>query len=181
MKDKPIDWCGIKTAYVTGNKSYAALAMEMNISKSAIAFRARKEKWGNARDAFRNRVVEKAVNERVDEEARGLMSLLDAAEHLAGALSVALQDEKQLFRRIARNPEGDGGDDQLDTHAIRNLTGALKDMSQLLRNLYRLPTQSEAERQKLAREKFEYEKQKTDAPADQSITVSLGEAEVYAQ
>lgn len=181
MKDKSIDWCGVKTAYVTGNKSYAALALEMNVSKGAIALRAKREKWGDARQAFRNEVVDKVVSARAKSEAKGLVSLLDAAEHMAGALSGALQDEKQLLNSFNQEGDGDEKAEKLDTRAIRNLTGALKDMSQVLRNLYRLPTQAEEESQRLAREKFEFEKQKSSDKQDDRLTVTLGEAEAYAR
>ena len=181
MKNKHIDWCGIKTAYVTGNKSYADLAVEMNISKGSIALRASKEKWGEARAAFREKVVDKVVSKRADSEAKGLVKLLDAAEHMADALSDALQDEKILLHSIS--PGGDAPEDaeKLDTRAIRDLTMSLKNMAQVLRGLYRLPTQAEAESQNLAREKFEYQKQKGSEQTDQSVTVSLGEAEAYAR
>lgn len=181
MNNKHIDWCGVKTAYVTGRKSYAELALEMNISQGAIALRARREKWGDARKAFRNKVIDKVVNERADSEAQGLVKLLDAAEHMAGALSQMLQDEKGFLKSIAPESGGNEGADKLDTRAVRDLTVSLKNMAQLLRNLYRLPTQSEEERQKLAREKFEYEKQKADEQADHALTVTLGEAGEYAR
>jgi len=177
LKNKHIDWCSVKSAYVTGKKSYAALALEMNISQGAIALRARREKWGEARAAFRNRVVDRVMEERVQTEAKGLVTLLNAAEHMAGALSEALKNEEQLLHSFS----GEGSGEKLDTHAIRNLTGALKDMTQLLRNLYRLPTQAEAERQRLAREKFEFEKEKAATREDHNISVSLGDAEAFAR
>ena len=181
LNNKRIDWRGVKTAYVTGDKSYAALALEMNISPGSIALRARKEKWGEARAAFRDSVVKKVVEAHADKEAEGLKKLLDAAEHMAGALSEALRDKDQLLHSIAQIDDERGEGEKLDTRAIRNLTGALNDMAQLLRGLYRLPTPAEEERLKLAREKFEFEKAKTAALDDREVTVSLGEAEAYAR
>ena len=181
MKNKHIDWCGIKMAYVTGNKSYAALALEMDISQGAIALRARREKWGEARAAFRDSVVNRAIEEHAEKEAKGLAELLNAAESVAGALSEALRDKNQLLNSIAQSGDQAEQGEKLDTRAIRNLTGALKDMAQLLRGLYRLPTRSEEDRLKLAREKFEFEKEKTATRSDREVTVSLGEAEDYAR
>lgn len=181
MKNRNIDWCSVKSAYVTGKKSYAALALEMNISQGAIALRARKEKWGEARAAFRNRVVDKVMEERAQTEAMGLVMLLDAAEHMAGALSEALRNEGQLLRSIAHQDDDTSEGEKLDTRAICNLTGALKDMTQVLRNLYRLPTQPEAERQKLAREKLELLREKAAVQEDRTLSVTLGEAEAYAR
>lgn len=181
MNNKHIDWCGVKTAYVTGSKSYAALALEMNISQGAIALRARKEKWGDARAAFRDNVVKKVVEEHAEKEAKGLVKLLDAAEQMAGALSEALRDKDQLLHSIAQSSDEAWEGNKLDTRAIRDLTGALKDMAQTLRGLYRLPTPAEEERLKLAREKFEFEKEKTATRNDREVTVSLGEAEAYAR
>lgn len=182
MKNKHIDWCGIKTAYVTGSKSYADLAVEMNISKGSIALRARKEKWGDARAAFRNKVVDQVVSKRADSEALGLVKLLGAAEHMADALSDALQDERKFLHSISPGADVSDDGEKLDTRAIRDLTVSLKNMAQVLRSLYRLPTQAEAEAQKLAREKFEYQKEKAAGDqADQTVTVSLGDAEVYAR
>jgi len=181
LNNKRIDWRGVKTAYVTGDKSYAALALEMNISPGSIALRARKEKWGEARAAFRDRVVNKVMEKLVDQEAEGLVQLLDAAEHMAGVLSVTIREKVQLLNSIAQSDDETEKGEKLNPRDIRSLTGALKDMTQTLRNLYSLPTPAEEARLKLAREKFEFEKEKASMKADHSLTVTMGDAEDYAK
>lgn len=48
-----VDWLSIKTEYLTGNGSYAALAEKHGIHKSTIANKAREEGWVEQREAQR--------------------------------------------------------------------------------------------------------------------------------
>lgn len=76
---------------------------------------------------------------------------------------------------------------KVDTRAIRDLSGAIKDMTTATRSLYGLPTQVEAEAQRVAAERLKLEERKTDAAeqanqVDKSIIVRLeGELEDYAK
>ena len=67
--------------------------------------------------------------------------------------------------------------DKVDSRAIKDLTGALKDMTQVLRNLYNLPTQAEAEAQRIAAERLKLEQRRVDAESgtDKSIKVVLAD------
>ena len=77
--------------------------------------------------------------------------------------------------------------DKLDSKAIKDFTGALKDMTLVLRNLHNLPTQAEAEAQRIAAERLKLEQRKADAAekageVDKSIIVRLeGDLEAYAK
>ena len=77
--------------------------------------------------------------------------------------------------------------DKVDTKAIKDLTGALKDMTLVLRNLNNLPTQAEAEAQRIAAERLKLEQRKVDAAEkadgiDKSIVVRLeGDLEAFAK
>ena len=67
--------------------------------------------------------------------------------------------------------------DKADSRAIKDLTGALKDMTLVLRNLYNLPTQAEAEAQRIAAERLKLEQRRVDAESgtDKSIKVVLAD------
>lgn len=52
-----VDWLAIKTEYLTGNGSYAALAKKYGVHKSTIANKAGKEGWTEQREEQRRRNV----------------------------------------------------------------------------------------------------------------------------
>jgi hypothetical protein len=77
--------------------------------------------------------------------------------------------------------------DKLDSKAIKDFTGALKDMTLVLRNLHNLPTQAEAEAQRIAAERLKLEQRKADAAeaanqVDKSIVVKFeGDMEAFSK
>lgn len=52
-----VDWLAIKTEYLTGNGSYAALAKKYGVHKSTIANKASKEGWTEQREEQRRKNV----------------------------------------------------------------------------------------------------------------------------
>ena len=70
---------------------------------------------------------------------------------------------------------------KLDTKAIKDMTAVLKDLTALMRDLYNIPTQAQAEAQRIAAERLELEKRKVDAADNDSdgieITFNAGEEE----
>ena len=51
----------------------------------------------------------------------------------------------------------------MDTKALKDLTGVLKDLTGLVRDLYGIPTQAQAEAQRIAAERLELERKKAEA------------------
>lgn len=194
-----IDWEAIKTEYVTGSASLRSFAERYGITRQAVENRSRKEGWVAMRKAFRQESVETAIAEHVAVEAERLSKIIASAQKMADVLEGVFEDKKQFHRHIVTDTfiGEDGGKDiltvekefdKVDSRAIKDLTGALKDMTLVLRNLYNLPTQAEAESQRIAAERLKLEQRKVDAAekadqVDKSIVVMFdsGDLEEFKQ
>ena len=190
-----IDWNAIKAAYVTGAKSYRQLAKEYDVSNSKVCEHGRLEDWPGLRKEFREKAALKAIENEVDREADRLGKILQAANAMSDVIQGVFEDTAQFHRHIVTDTfiSEDGGKEilttekqfeKVDSRAIKDLTGALKDMTLVLRNLYNLPTQAEAEAQRIAAERLNMDKRKMEAEsnADKKIVVKLeGDLEAYAK
>jgi hypothetical protein len=98
-----------------------------------------------------------------------LLRLKESAEKMSEVIVHIFDDAQQFYRHLVQ--EGDGGsfgtDERLfrkaDTKAIKDLTGAMKDLAAVIRNVNDLPTVQEAQAMKLAADKFKLEKKKIEA------------------
>lgn len=168
------DWNALKTAYVTSQLSLTQLAKQHGLKPHIVQEHSRKEGWVAERAEFRAKATLKAVESAVDVEADRLGQIISAANNMAAVIQNIFVDAQQFHRHLVTDTEidEDGGKsivtverefDKVDTRAIKDLTGALKDMTLVLRNLNNLPTQAEAEAQRIAAERLEMDKRKMDA------------------
>ena len=178
---RAVDWGAIKTAYVSSTKSYKRLATEHNLSFSAVSKRGKDEGWPALRKAFQEEAACRAIAGEVDNEAKRLGKIIEAANAMSDVIHGVFNDTEQFHRHIVTNTHGDETItsekifEKVDSRAIKDLTGALKDMTLVLRNLYNLPTQAEAEAQRIAAERLNMDKRKMEAESgtDKSIKVVL--------
>lgn len=189
------DWDAVKTAYITSLLSLGQIAQQFGLKRHTVEQRSRKDGWVAARADFRARATVKAMEEAVDVEADRLGQIINAANNMATVIRNIFVDEQQFHRHLVTDTEidEDGGKsiitverefDKVDTRAIKDLTGALKDMTLVLRNLNNLPTQAEAEAQRIAAERLEMDKRKLDAETntDKEIRVVFADGmEAYAK
>lgn len=184
-----INWEEIKSVYVTTDMSTKALARKYGIGKSQLQAKCAKDGWVAARMAFRAQAAAKAVDQAVDVEADRLSKIINAANSMATVIESAFTDPDQFHRHIVPDMDTmvEKQFDKLDSKAIKDFTGALKDMTLVLRNLHNLPTQAEAEAQRIAAERLKLEQRKVDAAekageVDKSIVVKLeGDLEAFAK
>lgn len=193
--EQVFDWDAVKTAYATSLLSIPQIAAQFGLKPHTVSERCRKDGWVAARMEFRARATAKAVEEAVDVEADRLGKIISAANSMAVVIEDIFTDGRQFHRHLVTDTEidEDGAKsiytverefDKVDTRAIKDLTGALKDMTLVLRNLHNLPTQAEAESQRIAAERLEMDKRKMDAEtnADKEIKVVFtGDVERYAK
>lgn len=178
-----MDWGAVRAAYVTGRKSYRQVAAEFDLPFDAVAARGKAEGWPALRKAFQKEAACRAVAGESGNEAQRLGKLIQAADAMSDVLAGVFDDAQQFHRHIVRNRTGGGTstDEQIfekvDSRAIRDLTGALKDMTMVLRNLYNLPTQAEAEAQRIAAERLKLEQRRAEAgeSADRTVNVVLSD------
>jgi len=193
-----INWDALKTLYVTTQLSLNDIAKREGIKLHTIQQRSRKDGWVAARMAFRTQAVAQAVDIAVDNEADRLAKIINAANSMASVIEAVYNDPKQFQRHVVVDTviDEEGGKGILtvekqfaavNTKAIRDMTAAIKDMTLVLRNLHNLPTQAEAEAQRIAAERLKLEQRKVDAAeaanqVDKSIVVRLeGDLEAYAK
>lgn len=98
-----------------------------------------------------------------------LLRLKESAEKMSEVIVHIFDDAQQFYRHIVQEgKEGSFGTDErlfrkADTKAIKDLTGAMKDLAAVIRNVNDLPTLQEAQAMQLASDKFKLEKKKIEA------------------
>ena len=193
-----INWDALKTLYATTQLSLNDLAKRERLKLHTVQERSRKDGWVAARMAFRTQAVAQAVDIAVDNEANRLAKIISAANSMAAVIEAVYQDPEQFQRHVVVDTVMDesGSKDVLtvekqfravNTKAVRDMTAAIKDMTLVLRNLHNLPTQAEAEAQRIAAERLKLEQRKVEAAesanqVDKSIVVKLeGDLEAFAK
>lgn len=189
MSIPTINWDEIKAVYVTTAMSTKNLAKKYGISLSKVQEKCARDGWVAARMAFRAQAAAKAVDQAVNVEADRLGKIINAANSMAAVIEAVYKDPDQFHRHLVVNMDvtEEKTFDKVDTKAIRDMTVAIKDMTLVLRNLHNLPTQAEAEAQRIAAERLKLEQRKADAAekageVDKSIVVKLeGDLEAFAK
>ena len=169
-----IDWTAIKAEYITGTISYRKLADSWGVSFRTLSDRALREGWKEARDKHRNNVVEKTVQKvasrKATTTANKLCDLQEAADNMGRVIAEIFADSEQFHRHIVTEGLGMGATKveerqykKVDTKAIKDLTGAIKDLAAVMRNIYDLPTAQEQAAMDIAAERLRLDKAKAEA------------------
>ena len=178
-----VDWEAVRLAYISGVKSYRRVANEMGVSYSKIRAHGKDADWPAQRVAYQREAAERAIASGIAQEADRLGKVINAANAMADVIEGVFEDEQQFHRHLVPFRQDKDEEtverifDKVDSRAIKDLTGALKDMTLVLRNLYNLPTQAEAESQRIAAERLKLEQRRVDAESgtDKSIKVVLAD------
>lgn len=168
-----IDWDSIKAQYITGTMGYRKLATDWGVSNRTLGDRGKREEWPRLRQEYRDKKVAETVRKV---EARSsaktadhLLNLRESAEKMSEVIVRIFDDAEQFYRHIVAEGHDStfGSEEKLfrkaDTKAIKDLTGAMKDLAAVIRNVNDLPTVQEAQAMKLAADKFGLEKKKIEA------------------
>lgn len=143
------DWKQIKTEYITTDTSYRKLAAKYDVPMSTLTRIAIKEKWVEARERYKNKVVAKTVEKMAVKEANKLAKLRTMTDSMVDVVEGIFNDPEQFQRHLVQTRDGQLWDveervfKKADTKAIKDITAALKDLSSVLRNVYDLPTVQE--------------------------------------
>ena len=180
---RAIDWGAIKAAYVSSTKSYRQIAKEHDVSFTSLSKKGKADGWPALRKAYQDEAACRAIADNIDNEANRLGKIIEAANSMSDVIVGVFADVEQFHRHIVQDKDGDDvitrerTFEKVDSRAIKDLTGALKDMTLVLRNLYNLPTQAEAEAQRIAAERLNLDKRKADLEngADKTIKVVLAD------
>lgn len=129
------NWGRIRAEYVTGRLGQRELAKKHGVSASQLAEHASKEGWVQRRREHRRKTAERAEQKAMERQAEDMADKLDdvrkAGDKLAALIAEVSEETSSL--RVGRTKK-------VDTRALRNLTGALKDVLDVIRDVNELPT-----------------------------------------
>lgn len=196
-----VDWLVIKMEYVTTDLSLRVLAEKHGVSRTTIGHRSKTEGWVEARRQHRLKIETKTSEKIANKEANKLARLAAATDKAIDVVVKAFDDENQFNRHLVERRErytipaesdaNDNAEDGLpvlveertwteeqqfakvDTKALKDLTVVLKDLTGLMRNIYGLPTQAEAEAQRIAAERLAMDKKKLESAADNTGRIEV--------
>ena len=184
-----IDWQAIRLKYITGRMGYKPLADAHKLRYSVLQRRATAERWPAQREEYRKQAADKAIERELENEVDRLATLIRVANHMQDVIANIDKDPDQFHRYLVQDEIYDPECDtplktteervfkKLDTKAVRDIVAAVKDLLYIVRNLHGMPTQAEAEAQRVAAERLKIEQAKADADTntDKRIEVVLSE------
>lgn len=185
--DGSLDWNKIKQEYVTGHIGQRKLAEKYNVSEPVLARRCRKEEWVKAREEYRRRCYEKGLRKKENREADRLARMMDATSRAMDVAVEAFADENQFRRYIVSEAQVPGTYetvekifDKIDTKALKELVGVLKDLTALARDFYNIPTPAEEEARRIAAERLELDRKRAESgESDDNTLEIIGVPEEY--
>ena len=113
------DWRKIKTEYITTDTSYRKLGQKYGVHYQTICRRAKEEGWIEQREQHENKVVTKTLDKISEKQS-------NSAE--------LMQDTANALLQMIADGIGKFNTDTLlaDRQALRGITGALKDLKDVL-------------------------------------------------
>lgn len=160
-----MDWDAIKQEYISTNISQRELAEKHGVSVSSLGKRCASEGWSGLRKKFRKKVEKKTMEKISRKKACELAKIGDCADKLVRLIDDSLNDTATVRQTIVKIVPSEDDEDEaeveeyclqkLDTKYLRQMTAAMKDLMEILRDVYGKP--------KWARERVEIEKAKAAA------------------
>lgn len=144
------DWLAISLEYICGTDgvTQASLAKKYNLPKDTVARACRVNGWGAKRARYRKKAFEQALEKSVKKDANRMAKLITAADDISATIAKVCRDSKQFNRHLVKNAADETVErifDKADTRALRDLSGAIKDMVGVMQALYdkKDPTQEQ--------------------------------------
>ena len=140
-----------RAEYVTGRVTYQQIADKHGVSKSYIEKVAKREGWKRQRDAFRQKVADKAIETKRQWGTRQLVKMMDTAEQLIAEVGKVTTDPEQFY--LYRTETGEIRARVADTRRMRETARTLSELIRVARDLSEIEDGTE-------RRKLEIEKRK---------------------
>ena len=189
-KKGKVVWEKIRPEYVTTRCSYRQLSEKYGVAIGNISKVSVRERWKEQRERFVHDVYKKAEEKEKRSQVDRLARLTEATTKAVDVAMKALDDERQFNRYIISEGIGGGATEtterefaKVDTKALKELTGVIKDLTALMRDFYNIPTPAQAEAQRIAAARLDLDRKKAEADStDDGIEVVIkGEAEDWAK
>lgn len=156
MDTNDTDWTAIRAEYVTTDIGLKKLSDKYGVPLATIKRRCSKEGWVEERKKRKDKAVDQVIQKVVQNDAKKIGKKLEGlqttAESLAALIQVQIGDAWNV--REARVAAGGLITDE-DTKVLKDLTTALKGVTDVMRDIYAIPTIKE----QIELEKWEKEKQ----------------------
>lgn len=156
MDTNDTDWTAIRAEYVTTDIGLKKLSEKYGVPLATIKRRCSKEGWVEERKNRKDKAVDQVIQTVVQNDAKKIGKKLEGlqatAESLAALIQVRIGDAWTV--RNAQAAVGGVLTDD-DTKVLKDLTTALKGVTDIMRDIYAIPTIKE----KIELEKWEKEKQ----------------------
>ena len=134
MKEK-YNWNALKTEFVTGDITVAALAKKHNINKQTLYRHYQIEHWNELKKDYQDSVVRKCADSAAYIAAITLYKELDIANRLSEVLYDAAMDEKQFYRYLVKGKDFTEEVilDKVDMDSLNSALKALKSLEEIKR------------------------------------------------
>lgn len=169
-----IDWTAIRADYIAGTAGYRKLAEKYGVSVNAVSDHAKKGSWPEKRAEYRDKRGTDLVARYARADKRKMEAVFRATERMADTLDRMTEDPDQFRRYLVKDAEGGELREQTtgiwNTRSMRTTVKMLREMTDLIRVMNRIPTQAEAEQQHVARRRIEIEEAKRQNTGDENET-----------
>lgn len=152
-----MDWNKIKQEYISGGISYRKLAEKHGVSESTLSKRAMNEKWAELKAVAAQESNRRIIKVAANKQRKRMEQLQNVADKVLRGIE-SIVDE-------ALNGEGA----QLDKSALRQITGALKD----IKEIHSLKSELDTKEQKARISKLEREAENDDTDGDEGYGVLI--------
>ena len=173
------DWEKIKAEYITGDASYRDLAKKYDVPFRTLSDRAKREKWVDRRSKHRDSVVAKSVRRKAKAQVESIARLKTSADKMVQVMDQASEAEFYLGVTDVKDKNGRPVYDVVegkyvprqvkvvDAKAFRAMVAAMRDLTEVVRNLYDVPTRAEQISLDLAKQRLELEKLREEKLAEE--------------
>ena len=131
------DWNALRTEYVTTDISLPKMHEKHGTSLSALKDRCAKEGWVAAREEYRAEVGQRVVQKAVNDEVERLEGLQKNASLVSTLIHMNLLNLANAGLDVGVTEEG--------VKMVKDLTTALKQISEVMKDLYMIPVKKEGE------------------------------------
>lgn len=183
----------IEVEYVTTSATLRGLAEKYGVSFQAVRNASHFQCWVQLRNAYRKQVRDGAMELSLQRDIKDFQLIVSNSVKLLQQIEAVVNDPYGLKRYIGVETEKSGGEmstkmvertfERVDMSQLKQLVDAQKVIMDGLYKLYSVPTQAEAESQRLAAERLELERDKFEAEREkeggEDITIRLEVPEEY--
>ena len=151
-----LNWEEIKLEYITTDTSLSKLAKKHGCTKAQIGKVCAKEKWVEQRQQFVADVLSETLAHEVEVQSERLLKLMEATTRAIDVAMEALDVDRQFYRYVVTEGDGEGMStvkekqfQKLDTKALKDFVGILKDLTALSRDFDNVPTPAQEEQKRV--------------------------------